>query len=265
MIHRLADMLRILGVEFIIAPYEADAQVAYLCRTGYVNFAISEDSDLLCYNVPVTVFKLGTFGECDFVDLNELRLRRKNKERLKTGNLDILMDLTEQDFIHACVLAGCDYLPSVKGMGLKKALNYFDRFKTLDTIIKRMRVDPQFMGKVPEEYEEVVRRVSYIFRYQLVYDPTLKIMTTINKHQDMQNLIAENKYFIGECFLNVESFVKGLMDIETLTRRMPTAINVKEVLGISKRKRIGGDGPGSKSQTVIEVALFGMKNDTSFH
>lgn len=35
------------GVECIVAPYEADAQLAYLSRTGYVHAVISEDSDLL--------------------------------------------------------------------------------------------------------------------------------------------------------------------------------------------------------------------------
>lgn len=32
-----------------MAPYEADAQIAYLVRKGYANFAVSEDSDLLAY------------------------------------------------------------------------------------------------------------------------------------------------------------------------------------------------------------------------
>lgn len=37
------------GVEVIVAPYEADAQMAYLANTGYVDAVITEDSDLLVY------------------------------------------------------------------------------------------------------------------------------------------------------------------------------------------------------------------------
>jgi 5'-3' exonuclease len=32
-----------------VAPYEADAQLAYLCREGYVDAVIAEDSDTVPY------------------------------------------------------------------------------------------------------------------------------------------------------------------------------------------------------------------------
>lgn len=44
--------LRRTGVEFIVAPYEADAQCAFLCATGYVHAVITEDSDLVPYATP---------------------------------------------------------------------------------------------------------------------------------------------------------------------------------------------------------------------
>lgn len=41
--------LRQAAVEFIVAPYEADAQLAYLIRSGAVDVVITEDSDCLPY------------------------------------------------------------------------------------------------------------------------------------------------------------------------------------------------------------------------
>lgn len=38
-----------MGVECIVAPYEADAQLAYLSREGIVDLVITEDSDLLVF------------------------------------------------------------------------------------------------------------------------------------------------------------------------------------------------------------------------
>lgn len=53
-------------VECFVAPYEADAQLAYLCREGYVAAAISEDSDLIAYLCPCIISKLDTFsGKCE--------------------------------------------------------------------------------------------------------------------------------------------------------------------------------------------------------
>lgn len=41
--------LRQAGVQLIVAPYEADAQLAFLSRTGVVDVVITEDSDCLPY------------------------------------------------------------------------------------------------------------------------------------------------------------------------------------------------------------------------
>ena len=40
------------GVEYLVAPYEADAQMAYLAINGDVHAVITEDSDLLVYGCP---------------------------------------------------------------------------------------------------------------------------------------------------------------------------------------------------------------------
>lgn len=41
--------LKKLNVQYVVAPYEADAQLAFLCREGIVDAVISEDSDCLPY------------------------------------------------------------------------------------------------------------------------------------------------------------------------------------------------------------------------
>jgi 5'-3' exonuclease len=37
------------GVDCVVAPYEADAQLAYLSRTGVAQIVITEDSDLILF------------------------------------------------------------------------------------------------------------------------------------------------------------------------------------------------------------------------
>ena len=45
------------GVEVIVAPYEADAQMAFLAKSRSVHAVITEDSDLLTYGCPrVSIF-----------------------------------------------------------------------------------------------------------------------------------------------------------------------------------------------------------------
>lgn len=44
-------------VECLVAPYEADSQMSYLCHRGYVSACLSEDSDLIAYFCPQIIAK----------------------------------------------------------------------------------------------------------------------------------------------------------------------------------------------------------------
>lgn len=65
MISRMMVVLRELGIEFLVAPYEADAQLAYMCQSGWLDAVISEDSDLLAYGCPNTLLKMDKFGQLE--------------------------------------------------------------------------------------------------------------------------------------------------------------------------------------------------------
>lgn len=62
--YKLIEELKIRNYKFIVAPYEADAQLAYLSRVGIVDIIITEDSDLLAFGARKILYKL------DFTTLN---------------------------------------------------------------------------------------------------------------------------------------------------------------------------------------------------
>lgn len=45
----LLQELKAHNISYIVAPYEADAQMAYLIKQNHVQLLITEDSDLLAY------------------------------------------------------------------------------------------------------------------------------------------------------------------------------------------------------------------------
>jgi exonuclease-1 len=57
-------------VECIVAPYEADAQLAYLSKIDYVQGVITEDSDLIVFGAKRILYKLNN----DYVQ--EFRLEK---------------------------------------------------------------------------------------------------------------------------------------------------------------------------------------------
>ena len=55
-------LLKLMGIPFIVAPTEAEAQCAVLARAGKVYAAASEDMDTLTFNAPILLRHL-TFSE----------------------------------------------------------------------------------------------------------------------------------------------------------------------------------------------------------
>ena len=48
---------RAIGVDCIVAPYEADAQLAYLNKIGVADVIITEDSDLILFGCEKVIFQ----------------------------------------------------------------------------------------------------------------------------------------------------------------------------------------------------------------
>lgn len=103
----------------MVAPYEADAQMAYMVQQGLADFAISEDSDLIAYGCPSIVMKLTPSGFAQQFSFDYFY-------NLKTDNKEIitLQKLGKRDFVFACVMAGSEYLENIERVGLKVALKH---------------------------------------------------------------------------------------------------------------------------------------------
>ena len=56
--YRLIVELKKKGIDYIVAPYEADAQLAYLSRQGIADVIITEDSDLMAFGARRMLYKL---------------------------------------------------------------------------------------------------------------------------------------------------------------------------------------------------------------
>lgn len=61
MAHEVIKALHDLGVDVIVAPYEADAQLTYLNKINVAQFVITEDSDLILFGCEKVNFAIVTF------------------------------------------------------------------------------------------------------------------------------------------------------------------------------------------------------------
>lgn len=62
-----------------------------------------------------------------------------------------------------CILAGCDFVASLPGMGIKKAHAGVKRFRSFVNVIKSARIN---RTKVPQGYDVEVQRAYWTFKHQ---------------------------------------------------------------------------------------------------
>ncbi|KAJ5692149.1 Elongation of fatty acids protein 2 [Penicillium macrosclerotiorum] len=134
-------LLKLMGIPYIDAPTEAEAQCAVLARAGKVYAAASEDMDTLCFEAPILLRHL-TFSEQRKEPIQEIHLSRALEG----------LNMNRAQFIDLCILLGCDYLESIPKVGPSTALNLMREHGSLEKILEAMQNDPKKKYVVPDEW-----------------------------------------------------------------------------------------------------------------
>lgn len=172
------------NIQYLVAPYEADSQLAYLERKGIINGVLSEDSDLLVFGVKCLITKLDKYGDCIEVNRNHFTACREVS----------LVGWSDADFRRMAILSGCDYLPGIGGLGLKTAHRMLRKHKTVDRLVKAAQFDGKL--KVPAGFMEAFDQAEKTFLYPWVFCPVSKQLVNLTPLDDGVD-IAKMPY-IGE-------------------------------------------------------------------
>ncbi|KAI8094258.1 PIN domain-like protein [Thamnidium elegans] len=152
-------------VQHIVSPYEADPQLAYMLKSGQVKAVITEDSDLLAFGCSNVIFKMDRSGEGVQISYTDV--------------FDQVAGITDaHKFRYMCILSGCDYLPSLPGIGLRKASDIVKGRKTIKDILQV--VQNRFAKEIANEYSDKFAKADAAFLYQFVFDPTSRTYVRLN-------------------------------------------------------------------------------------
>jgi len=143
---RFIALARELSVNYIVAPYEADAQLAWLMQHGLVDACITEDSDLVAFGCDRLFIRLERGGQgreivvSDLVTLTQPTDPATPMSASTTAFLKRLRSVyLRGDMLGLCVLSGCDYLPSLRGVGLRTAAKWWDDYRCIEVILLQMK------------------------------------------------------------------------------------------------------------------------------
>lgn len=148
------------GIAFLVAPYEADAQMARMTHTGMVDLVITEDSDTLVYGCPRVLFKI----EFDTSQGQEIQLMRD----IGKNESPSFRNWTHDMFVFMCILSGCDYCEGIPGIGIKLAHKLVRVHRTPSKIFTALRG----AGRMTRDFEDKFWIAFRTFRHQRVYCPS---------------------------------------------------------------------------------------------
>jgi flap endonuclease-1 len=172
-------LLKLMGIPYLIAPTEAEAQCAVLARAGKVYAAASEDMDTLCFNTPILLRHL-TFSEQRKEPIQEIHLDKvldglnMDRKQVRTNHGPSPSYLTSTwsltaciQFVDLCILLGCDYLDPIPKVGPNTALKLIREHGSLEKVVESIKNDPKGKYTLPDDW-------PYLDARDLFFEPDVR-------------------------------------------------------------------------------------------
>lgn len=121
------ELLRLLGCPVVLAPCEAEASCAALCQAGRVYATATEDMDALTFGSPVMLKNL--------FDTESSRTQTKRPVfELHLARLLEQLDVSREAFVDFCILCGCDYTGTIRGVGPMSAFKLLKQHGSIEAV-----------------------------------------------------------------------------------------------------------------------------------
>ncbi|RMZ84213.1 hypothetical protein DV738_g475, partial [Chaetothyriales sp. CBS 135597] len=224
MARQLIEDLKKLNIQYIVAPYEADAQLVYLEQKGIIDGILSEDSDMLVYGAKRLITKLDQYGNCIMIDRADFALCK-----------DIsLAGWTDDMFRRMAILSGCDYLPNINKIGLKTAYRFVRKHKETQKIIRMIALEGKLA--VPADYLERFLHAELTFLHHRVFCPLRQEM--VHMRELPRALNAEDMPYLGP-YVEPDTIIGvacGDLNPRTKEALFPRSVSTSLALAENKRQ-----------------------------
>lgn len=170
-IDQVIRSLRESKVAFLVAPYEADSQLAYMSKMEYIDLIITEDSDLVAYGAKAILYKS--------IDPPTGILLQYESIGSTTGTLN-LSDFSPTMMAVLFAAVGCDYCEKLKGIGLITASKIVrkafmeSKGSVLSSFFAQLyenSYEKDMTDEFRRDYEVQFLSAIYMYQHAIVYDP----------------------------------------------------------------------------------------------
>ncbi|MCW4005108.1 MAG: flap endonuclease-1 [Candidatus Bathyarchaeota archaeon] len=157
-------LLELMGLPYVQAPSEGEAQAAYMTKQGKADYTASQDYDSLLFGAPTLIRNLTLSGR--------RKLPRRNvyvevvPEMVTLKTLLKECDITHEQLIDVGILVGTDFNPDgIKGLGPKTALKLIKQHGNIEAALPYIK-NAEFKNS-PQEIREVFKHPETTDDYTL--------------------------------------------------------------------------------------------------
>ncbi|ELA42131.1 uncharacterized protein VICG_00772 [Vittaforma corneae ATCC 50505] len=186
-------LFRLMGVPFVTAESESEAYCSLLCKRGVVKAVATEDMDALCFGAPILLRNMNA-SQSKNLDIDEYNLGTILKE----------LELTMGSFIDLCILMGCDYCDTIKGVGHKRAYDLIKKYGCIESIIESEtpEVPDNFDYKAARLIFNELSSVGEAENFEIMYDQ-------LDKEGLVQFLVKEKGFDEVRVTNGIEKIIKS--------------------------------------------------------
>jgi flap endonuclease-1 len=179
------ELLSALGIPYVDAPSEGEAQASYMVKKGDAFAVGSQDFDCLLFGCPVLIRNLTSSGKRKlpgkkaYVSVSPELIRLKNNlEQLK---------IDQKQLVDMAILVGTDFNKGIKGIGPKKSLDIIKKTGNLEKAMETLNC-----YDLPD-YEEI-KEIRKIFLEPNVTDDYSLSWSATDKEKVLSILCEKHQF-----------------------------------------------------------------------
>jgi flap endonuclease-1 len=157
-------VLELLGIPYVQAPEEAEAQAAYMAMRGDVWAANSRDYDSLLFGAPRLVRYVTISGQ-EFLPSRGVA-RPLVPELIELEELLGHLEITREQLVDMAILIGTDFNKGAKGIGPKTALKLIKQYHSLEGLPNRYR---SLLRESVDQVREIFMNPAVTSEYEITY------------------------------------------------------------------------------------------------
>lgn len=205
-IQQSKELLEALGVPYLQAPSEGEAQASYMVKKGDAYVVGSQDFDCLLFGSSLLVRNLTSSDRRKLPQKKAYTAVHPEMIRLQPG-LNAL-EISQEQLIDIALLIGTDFNEGVRGYGPKKSLQLIKKTGRIENAVATLQ-DPH----VPLSQE--IQEIRDIFLHPTVTDDYLLKWSSLDKHTVLRILCDEHQFSRER----VEPIIEKFSGIEQISKQ----------------------------------------------